>query len=182
MTQLATLGGSATTNNARKFFYAPDIVPTSGYNAIMAGTGDREHPLYSASTTPGTAYNVVNRFYMIKDPNTGIMPSSWTPITEANLVDLSSTTKTYDGTGSGYYITLPNPGEKVVNAPLTVAGYTTFGTNTRRCRRPARATPTSALHAIIRSASCRRPGRMRTGRCSSMAAASRRRRCTAWFR
>ncbi|MHA6824616.1 pilus assembly protein [Ralstonia pseudosolanacearum] len=130
MTQLATLGGSATTNNARKFFYAPDIVPTSGYNAIMAGTGDREHPLYSASTTPGTAYNVVNRFYMIKDPNTGIMPSSWTPITEANLVDLSSTTKTYDGTGSGYYITLPNPGEKVVNAPLTVAGYTTFGTNT----------------------------------------------------
>ncbi|WP_197329730.1 pilus assembly protein [Ralstonia syzygii] len=130
MTQLATLGGAASTNNARKFFYAPDIVPTSGYNAIMAGTGDREHPLYSASTTAGTAYNVVNRFYMIKDPNTGTMPSSWTPITEANLVDLSSTAKTYDGTGSGYYITLPNPGEKVVNAPLTVAGYTYFGTNT----------------------------------------------------
>ncbi len=130
MTQLATLGGAANTNNARKFFYAPDIVPTSGYNAIMAGTGDREHPLYSASTTAGTAYNVVNRFYMIKDPNTGTMPSSWTPITEANLVNLSSTATTYDGTGSGYYITLPNPGEKVVNAPLTVAGYTYFGTNT----------------------------------------------------
>ncbi|MEF2249206.1 pilus assembly protein [Ralstonia solanacearum] len=130
MNQVATLGGAANTNNARKFFYAPDIVPTTGYNAIMTGTGDREHPLYSASTTAGTAYNVVNRFYMIKDPNIGTMPSTWTPITEANLVNLSSTTQTYDGTGSGYYITLPNPGEKVVNAPLTVAGYTYFGTNT----------------------------------------------------
>ncbi|CAJ0796134.1 pilus assembly protein [Ralstonia holmesii] len=128
ITQLATLGGAANTNNARKFFYAPDVVPTSAYNAIMAGTGDREHPLYSSNTMPGTAYNVVNRFYMVKDSNLGSMPASWTPITEANLFNAS--TLAYDGSGSGFYITLPNPGEKVVNAPLTVAGYTTFGTNT----------------------------------------------------
>ena len=130
MTKLASLGGAATTNDARKFFYPPDVVPTSGYNAILAGTGDREHPLYSASTTPGTAYNVINRFYLVKDPNIGLMPSTWTPITESNLIDMSSTTQTYNGSGSGFYITLPNPGEKVVNAPLTAGGYTIFGTNT----------------------------------------------------
>jgi type IV pilus assembly protein PilY1 len=128
LTQFAALGGAANTNNARKFFYAPDVVPTAGFNAILAGTGDREHPLYSASNTPGTAYNVVNRFYMLKDPNLGPVPAGWTPLTEANLVDATSVA--YNGTGSGFFITLPNPGEKVVNAPLTVAGYTTFGTNT----------------------------------------------------
>ena len=128
LTLFATLGGAANTNNARKFFYAPDVVPTASFNAVMAGTGDREHPLYSASVTPGTAYNVVNRFYMLKDPNIGAIPAGWTPLTEANLVDATSVA--YNGSGSGFYITLPNPGEKVVNAPLTVAGYTTFGTNT----------------------------------------------------
>lgn len=128
LTKLAALGGASNTNNARKFFYAPDVVPTAGFNAVLAGTGDREHPLYSASPTPGVAYNVVNRFYMVKDPNLGSMPSAWTPLTEANLFDASSLT--YDGSGSGFYVTLPNAGEKVVNAPLTVAGYTTFGTNT----------------------------------------------------
>ncbi|CAJ0801206.1 hypothetical protein LMG19083_03551 [Ralstonia psammae] len=128
LTQFASLGGAANTNNARKFFYAPDVVPTAGFNAVMAGTGDREHPLYSASNTPGTAYNVVNRFYMLKDPNLGPVPAGWTPLIEANLVDATSVA--YNGTGSGFFITLPNPGEKVVNAPLTVAGYTTFGTNT----------------------------------------------------
>ncbi|UCF22474.1 MAG: pilus assembly protein PilY [Ralstonia sp.] len=128
LTLFATLGGAANSNSARKFFYAPDVVPTAGFNAIMAGTGDREHPLYSASTTAGTAYNVINRFYVLKDPNLGAIPAGWTPLTEANLVDATSTA--YNGSGSGFYITLPNPGEKVVNAPLTVAGYTTFGTNT----------------------------------------------------
>ncbi|CAJ0681506.1 pilus assembly protein [Ralstonia mannitolilytica] len=128
ITKLAALGGASTTNNARKFFYAPDVVPTAAFNAVLAGTGDREHPLYSASTVPGTAYNVVNRFYMVKDSNLGSMPSTWTPLTEANLFDASSLA--YDGSGSGFFVTLPNPGEKVVNAPLTVAGYTTFGTNT----------------------------------------------------
>ncbi|WP_296227362.1 pilus assembly protein [Ralstonia sp. UBA689] len=128
LTLLATLGGAANTNNARKFFYAPDVVPTSGYNAILVGSGDREHPLYSSSGTPGTAYNVVNRFYMLKDPNIGSMASGWVPLTEANLFDATSTA--YNGSGSGFFITLPNAGEKVVNAPLTVAGYAYFGTNT----------------------------------------------------
>ena len=130
LNKLAALGGASNTNDARKFFYAPDVISTATYDAITAGTGDREHPLYSASTTQGTAYNVVNRLYMLKDTNILGMPASWTPITEALLVNNTSTTAKYDGTGSGFYITLTNPGEKAVNAPLTVAGNTTIGTNT----------------------------------------------------
>ncbi|WP_454765937.1 pilus assembly protein [Cupriavidus campinensis] len=129
-TRLATLGGSPDTNDARKFFYAPDVVSTRSYDAVTLGSGDREHPLYSASTTPGTAYNVVNRLYMIKDSNILGMPTTWTPLTEASLVD--ATAKVYDGTRSGFFITLVNAGEKAVNAPLTVGQYTTVGTNTPR--------------------------------------------------
>nr|WP_236903719.1 PilC/PilY family type IV pilus protein [Cupriavidus malaysiensis] len=130
MTKLAALGGSAGSNNARKFFYPPDVVSTAGYDAVMIGSGDREHPLYSTSPTPGLAYNVVNRLYMIKDSNISGMPFAWTPITEAGLSDITTSTQPYSGAGSGFYITLTNPGEKAVNAALTVAGYTTIGTNT----------------------------------------------------
>lgn len=141
VTELASLGGTG--NNARKFFYPPDVTPTSSYDAVLAASGDREHPLYSASTTPGTAYNVTNRFYMLKDPNTGNnVPSTWTPIIEDDLADATgavngTTPYTADTPSSGgitpnrgFFVTFAHPGEKAVNAPLTVAGYTYFGTNT----------------------------------------------------
>ncbi len=135
VTQIASLGGTG--NNARKFFYPPDVTPTSTFDAVVATSGDREHPLYSASTTPGTAYNVVNRFYMLRDTNTGnTVASTWTPITEATLTDetgaSSGATPPYSlsSTTSGFYVTLNHSGEKGVNSPLTVAGYTYFGTNT----------------------------------------------------
>ncbi|MGT2434289.1 hypothetical protein ACU4HD_46530 [Cupriavidus basilensis] len=35
---------------------------------------------------------MVNRFYMLKDPNIGAMLAGWTPLTEANLVDATSVT------------------------------------------------------------------------------------------
>jgi len=128
VTQLAALGGAPNTNNARKFFYPPDVVSTAAYDAVSIGSGDREHPLYSASTTPGTAYNVVNRLYMLKDTNINGMASQWTALTENNL--FNATSVPYDGSLSGFYITLVHPGEKAVNAPLTVSGYTNVGTNT----------------------------------------------------
>jgi len=127
-TLLASLGGAANTNSARKFFYPPDVVSTGAYDAVSIGSGDREHPLYSASTTAGTAYNVVNRLYMLKDTNISGMASGWTALTETNL--FNATSITYDGSMSGFYITLVHPGEKAVNAPLTVAGNTNVGTNT----------------------------------------------------
>lgn len=104
----------------RKFFYPADVVPTNAYDAILVGSGDREHPLYS-----NLSYGISNRFYMLKDL-TGNNGSSLTTITNSNLFDATNTT--YDGTLGGFYVTL-GTGEKVVNAPTTVAGYTYFGTN-----------------------------------------------------
>lgn len=128
MYKLASLGGTG--NAARKILYPPDVVSTGNYDAVLVGTGDREHPLFSYSTTPGTAQNVVNRFYMLKDTNLGKgMPTDWKPLTETALADTTATVYKDSALFSGFYITLLT-GEKVVNAPLTVAGYTYFGTNT----------------------------------------------------
>lgn len=128
--KFASLGGAQTSNDARKFMYPPDVITTGTYDAVMIGSGDREHPLYTTSTTPGIAYNVRNRFYMLKDTVlTGGLPATWTALTESDLFDATSTAYADTTTGKGFYLTL-GTGEKVVNAPLTVAGYTYFGTNT----------------------------------------------------
>jgi len=141
ITKLAALGCSTgvcatpatSSTTPRKFFYQPDVVPSSGFDIVLAGTGDREHPLLSSVSLQ----NVTNRFYALSDFNTGndgslpTTPSE--PITEASLFD--ATSATYNGTlsdgttpASGFYITLA-AGEKVVNAPATIAGQTFFGTN-----------------------------------------------------
>ncbi|WP_267222632.1 pilus assembly protein [Dyella silvae] len=138
VSQLASLGGTG--NNARKFFYPPDVETTPlGYDVVVASSGDREHPLYSAS--PGTASQVQNAFFSIQDPNTGTsVPTTWTPITESNLAFLytsgqtpvaytSTTPSSSGGTSQGFFINY-QASEKGVNAPLIVSGYTYFGTNT----------------------------------------------------
>ena len=148
ITKLASLGGTGNSN--RKFLFGPDVVPTNRYDAVVAVSGDREHPLYSASTTPGMAYNVENKFFMIMDKNLGkSVPDSFTAYTLSDLVN-QSTLQCSDDTGAlvgcdtegatglyfsgvedsfaGYYINLL-AGEKGVNAPLAVAGKVYFGTN-----------------------------------------------------
>lgn len=131
--KLAALGcssGACASGVPRKFFFQPNVVPigvagaTDSYDAVMVGSGDREHPLYSTSTN--SAYAVTNRLYMLKDLETDKDGSGQTTITEATLFNATSTI--YDNTVRGYYITL-GTGEKAVNAPLTVAGITNFGTN-----------------------------------------------------
>ena len=130
---LAALGGASTDATKRKFLFPPDAVVTSKYTAVMAVTGDREHPLYAMQST-----GIVNRFYMIKDTKTGMDGSGMVPVvddssdtTDTAPLDLfNATTTAYNGSLSGFYITLTNTGEKGVNAPVTVGGYTFFGTNT----------------------------------------------------
>lgn len=146
--KLASLGGSG--NSGRKFLFAPEVVPTNNFDAVVAVSGDREHPLYTSSTTAGLAYNVENKFFMIMDKNTGkSMPASYTAIGVSDLINQSSPSCS-DGSGTilpcsdadakplyfsgteagikGYYFDLLT-GEKGVNAPLAVAGKVYFGTN-----------------------------------------------------
>jgi type IV pilus assembly protein PilY1 len=126
-------GVCASGTTPRKFFYPPNVVPVgatgaaNAYDAVLLGSGDREHPLKNTNT--GSAYNVANRFYMFKDTRTGKNASvdmTSYPLSESNLFD--ATSATYPGTAKGFYMTLAT-GEKVVNASITVTGTTFFGTN-----------------------------------------------------
>jgi type IV pilus assembly protein PilY1 len=129
VTKFAALGCATGTcasgTTPRKFFFPPNVVAvgatgvSGSYDVVMLGAGDREHPLVTHS-----AYNTLNRFYVLKDTNTG-MDAGSTAITEAALVPDPSL---YDGTLSGFYTTFA-AGEKSVNAPVTVRGTTFYGTN-----------------------------------------------------
>lgn len=142
VTKLAALGGSGA--NARKFLYAPDIIPAStnvNFDTLLIGSGDREHPFDTA---------IQNRYYMIKD-NHGLNAVQATPIVEgtagsttgvanqlfdttSNLVQVGTSTQMASAnaamsTASGWYITLGS-GEKVVSGSLSLAGTVIFTTNT----------------------------------------------------
>lgn len=130
-TQFAALGGTGTTK--RKFFFPPDVVLTKTYDVVLDITGDREHPLLTQKAT-----SIVNRFYMIKDTKIGNSTTGWTTVhddtsssADASPLTLFKATATapYDGTLSGFYVTLSGAGEKGVNAPTTVGGGVYFGTN-----------------------------------------------------
>lgn len=90
LTQLADISGTG--NDARKFFFPPDVIPTSSYDMVVAVSGDREKPLFVDDNTAGLAYNVNNRFYLIVDKNGGdSVPANNPVITESNLVDRTGT-------------------------------------------------------------------------------------------
>lgn len=165
VTKLASLGcangpcgftsGVATTT-PRKFFFPPAVLSVgvpggsnpSPFDAVMLGSGDREHPLRNTAT--GSAYNVTNRFYMIKDTavtagtpgSYGVSPytngvvetqsgSSYGLVNASASVTSDATTNYKFDTADareGFYITFAT-GEKAVNAPLVVFGTTYFGTN-----------------------------------------------------
>ena len=147
ITKFAALGGTGTT--PRKFLYPPDVVTLNTFDMVLDGTGDREHPLFGNSTQ---SYGIVNRFYALKDQNIGAsVPSGWsatgsTPGSNAPIVDATSSTadnavtgltqvtasSTYNPTtaNGGFYLTFPNAGEKAVNAPTTIGGFTFIGTST----------------------------------------------------
>lgn len=119
----------------RKFFYRADVIPigkagvNTSYDAVLVGSGDREHPLYDIAVN--SAYNVINQFYMLKDLKTVGHADTETVITQSAASPdglFNATSTNYDGSRRGYYFTF-STGEKVVNAPTTVQGFTFFGTN-----------------------------------------------------
>lgn len=147
-TQAASMSGSTATMAAltpaqapRKFFFPPAVLQvgamgaSGSYDALMLGSGDREHPLYVSA-----ASSVQNRIFFVKDAGTAVGGAGATtgitaftassPLGALNLVDATAfgSTIRYDGTLSGYFINLSST-EKSVNAPVTVYGTTYFGTN-----------------------------------------------------
>lgn len=117
----------------RRFLHATDAVHFSGppeYTFLMVGSGNREQPLAS---------NISDSFFVIKDTiQVGDVDTGSDVPAVKNLGDLTQNSQfdlasggaldLFDSSRKGYYISLEN-GEKTVNAALTVAGVTYFGTN-----------------------------------------------------
>lgn len=112
------------TGNARKFINGPDVVEDKGFNAVLVGSGDREHPLinsYACKNFDGTG--VTNQYYMIKD-----RPDAYSATTLASdLTDVSTPSSTINAYGWKFNFAAC---EQSVNKSLTIAGTTYFGTNT----------------------------------------------------
>jgi type IV pilus assembly protein PilY1 len=144
--KLASLGfaASGTVGSRRKFLHPLDVVFTNDasgpFDAVLIGSGDREHPFNGFGDTANPLINAVtNRFYMIKDRNTGFTYSSAT-ITEAelfdttdNLIQQGSAAQISAATAAltaakGWFITLLT-GEKVTTSAVTLGAATFFNTN-----------------------------------------------------
>ena len=111
--------------------------PGSGTGTATTGT-----PTTAGSFLPGVSYTILTigttNFTSIgaqANPTVGSVfiatgPGSGTGTAMQNS-NYSTKLPSADGTvpNMGYYVRLVNNGEKAVNAPLTVAGYTYFGTN-----------------------------------------------------
>jgi Tfp pilus tip-associated adhesin PilY1 len=157
VTKLASIADQSTAAGRRKFQFPPDVVAQSGFDAILIGSGDREHPF---DTT------ITNRFYMFKDkgtdvaavtgtttcdptilegtiadptdacaPNPGVIPGM-SDLTSDCLQDASAclagetqaAVQTKLGTDRGWFITLAS-GEKVIGNAVSIGGTTFFNTN-----------------------------------------------------
>ncbi len=147
---LAALGGTG--SDARKFLYAPDVVPppvgtNPAYDTLLIGSGDREHPFDTS---------IQNRYYMIKDyhelnamrsttivegtPGSGIGADGKLYDATANLVQQGTPEQIAQANAaltaaSGWYIMLQS-GEKVVSGSTTLSGTVMFGTNTPKAASP----------------------------------------------
>ena len=119
---VASISDRSAPATTRKFLFGPDVVFGDTFDAIVIGSGDREHPL---AGSPADLAN--NRVYMFEDPNTGFVGSDLN-LTEADLTDVTNT-GTVGPTAKGWYVTLAT-GEKVINGPLVLlSGAVVFGTN-----------------------------------------------------
>ena len=144
--------GSPAAADMRKFEFQPDVVyasnPTTGqlYDAVLLGSGDREHPFDMV---------VNNRFYMIRDVNTGTLtpstptptvinetgtaPNGLTDITDGCLQNAANcaagetqaTVQADLDSRSGWkFLFAPtNIGEKTISSATTAASTVIFNTN-----------------------------------------------------
>ena len=131
VTKIASIADQSVPAGRRKFLYAPEVVSQSGFDAILIGTGDREHPF---DTT------VQNRMYMFKDlgndsgPQTGVVGNSSPTIVPSALYNAtpvsgsSAVNATALAASQGWYVAL-GTGEKLTGGAIAVFGSVFFGTN-----------------------------------------------------
>lgn len=115
--------------DGRKFLNKVDVVFGKDYDAVLVGSGDREHPFLT---------NIVDRFYMLKDSFRGttgglFCGSGTTKVTctHEHLTDVTSNSfqgQSLPSGSHGWYLTFAT-GEKLVSSPITVFGTVIFGTN-----------------------------------------------------
>ncbi|MDP2419569.1 MAG: PilC/PilY family type IV pilus protein [Hydrogenophaga sp.] len=144
ITRIAALGrntvpaSSTDGASARKFMYGPEVVvvPTRGYNAVLLGSGDREHPLPTNTATAA----VQNYFYMLMDKPT---VASWLTdestacggtgvLCHASLLNIEATSTAtvpanLDGK-KGWRMQLRSQ-EQVVTSAVALFGEVTFSTH-----------------------------------------------------
>jgi type IV pilus assembly protein PilY1 len=121
-------------DNDRRFFNAPDVVPTkdtTNFDAIVIGSGNRENPLGTATS---------DYLFVYKDRAiSGLLPDTFTTVTPTNLFDLTnnciqmntcSTLTTSEATqfSTGWKIDLTDSGEKALAAATTLRGVVYFST------------------------------------------------------
>ena len=124
---IASVGGRSNSTAGRKFMFGPDLVvtQTGTFDAIVIGSGDREHPLASSTDAAG----VTNGAFMFVDPNVDTTGADLNiGVSDLVTVDTSTTTPVSLTGKQGWYVPLRS-GEKVVNGPIVVASDMIFGTN-----------------------------------------------------
>ncbi|WP_332820874.1 pilus assembly protein [Pseudomonas sp.] len=121
----------------RKFLFAPEVVVTSGFNAVLLGSGDREHPL----STDAVTASVNNAFYMIKDdrsadPDVISLDDDVLLEIDANSAGLTAAQQTElnAADNKGWYLQYGTGAvhdkEQVVTSAVVVFGVVTFSTHT----------------------------------------------------
>lgn len=142
MTKIAALGCDTPTCATggelnRKFLFAPEVVVVApNFNAVLIGSGDREHPLPTNKAT-----GVPNAFFMLKDKP---WDSNWLTDEKANGICTEETlclqslwpisnmgpapTQTQLDSKKGWYMTL-SATEQVVTSAVVLFGETTFSTH-----------------------------------------------------
>lgn len=122
-----------TQGRARKFLFAPAVLPYRGSVYVAIGSGDREHPLAASYpyTTP-----VVNRFYVYLDNPSR---NDDVDLDGNRMLNYSDSTQVSCQTAGvlpgapkyGWYmdLTANGTGEQTVTSALIIGGMTTFSTN-----------------------------------------------------
>ena len=100
-------------SGGRPIYTSSTVARDSSSLWVFWGTGDKENP----TNTSGQ-----NSFFAVKDNDRS------TTYTIGNLQDISTEGTIYNGTSSGWYITLPGTGEKVLSDPTTFGGMVLFTT------------------------------------------------------